>query len=105
MYDEKNDSIKKWENYLDEMVLHFYNSLEENEAQKNEFEEEYHRLNPFEIIKNNQGFYSLKENHEIEAIKIKEKWFKREKEISDWRASELNKGLDMLKKRFYNLWD
>lgn len=105
LYDEKNDSIEKWENYLDEMVLHFYNSLEENEVQKNEFEEEYRRLNPFEIIKNNQGFYTLKENHETEAIKIKEKWFEREKEISDWRASELNKGLDMLKERFQSLWD
>lgn len=105
LYDEKNDSIEKWENYLDEMVLHFYNSLEENEVQKNEFEEEYHRLNPFEIIKNDQGFYSLKENHEAEAIKIREKWLERDKEIYDWRASELNKGLDMLKERFHDLWD
>lgn len=87
------------------MILHFYNSLEENEVQKNEFEEEYHRLNPFEIIKSNQDSYTLKENQEKEAIKIKEKWFEREKEIAGWRASELNKGLDMLKERFQSLWN
>lgn len=104
LYDEKNDSIKKWEEYLDEMVKHFYNSLEENEVQKNEYEQEYHRLNPLEI-EDRDGVYYMKEATSPEAKEAREKWYKREQEIIQWRKSELNKGFKMLKERFWDLWD
>lgn len=105
LYDEKNDSIEKWENYLDEMVSHFYNSLEENEVQKNEYEENFHKLNPLEFIHNEDGSCTMKQYEEPEAIEARKKFFERDKEIAQWRKDEVNKGLDMLKERFWHLWD
>lgn len=39
----------------------------------------------------------------LEAKEAREKWYKREQEIIQWRKSELNKGFKMLKERFWNL--
>lgn len=105
LYDEKNDSIEKWENYLDEMVLHFYNSLEENEVQKNEFAEEHARLCPFVMGRTKDGELTYIRNTSPEAVEIDKKYWEREVEIAEWREAQLNKGLDMLKERFYDLWD
>lgn len=102
---DAENQIERWENYLEEMAQHFYNSLEENNLDKNEFTDEFHRLNSLEIEKDEQGYSVMKNHTEPEAIAIREKWLEREKELASWRREELNKGLDMLKKSFTELWD
>ena len=93
---DAENQIERWENYIEEMAQHFYNYLEENEAQKNEYEEEFHRLNPF---------CCKKINNSPEAADIRKKWFEREKELASWRREELDKGLNMLRESFPALWD
>lgn len=78
---EKENQIERWENYLDEIIEHFSNSLEENSE----------GLNPYNFDDKDDL------NHD--------KWFEKEMELAKWRADELNKGLDMLKEHFQNLWD
>jgi hypothetical protein len=103
--DDKENQIERWENYLEEMAQHFYNSLEENNPDKNEFADEFHRLRLLKIEKDEHGYSVMKNHTEPEAVAIREKWFAREKELHEWRYAELNKGLDMLKENFSALWD
>ena len=103
--DDKENQIERWENYLEEMAQHFYNSLEENEVQKNEYKEEIHRLNLLKIERGEDGFSRSITSTSPDAVAIREKWFEREKELSSWREEELNKGLEMLKENFGGLWD
>lgn len=85
------NETERWENYLDEMAQHFFNSIDDNEVQMNEFEDDLEKL---------QNFYTSND-----PDGIKEKWLKREAEISAWKTQELNIGLDMLKEVFQTLWD
>ena len=97
-FDSNSDNeIIRWENYIEEMATHFYNSIEENEVQKNEFEEEFHRLHPTIFMKEDEETEEQKE--------VYNKWLARQIEINNWRRAELNKGLDMLKENFESLWD
>jgi hypothetical protein len=102
---DAENQIERWENYLEEMAQHFYNSLEENEVQKNEYEEEFYRLNKWTIERDENGYIVHKQNTDPAAISARKKWLEREKELASWRREELNKGLDMLKKSFTELWD
>ena len=89
---ELDENFQKWEDYLSEMITHFYNSVEENEVKKNEFSKDYFL---FDIIINDIGMKK----------ELSKKFLEREMEIAAWRRQELNKGLDMLKERFDSLWD
>lgn len=83
-YDNENDSIEPWRDYLREMRLHFYNSIEENEVLKNE-------ISIYDVV--GLGYEELSEAY-----------WNREKEISNWRESELKKGLEMMEKVWPSLW-
>lgn len=102
LFDKENDSIKPWQNYIKEMVEHFYNSLEENEVQKNEFDEEFHAypLHFEDVEGKNYGRLV-----DTTPKDIKDKWFARDLEIAQWRTNELDKALDMLKEHYQSLWD
>lgn len=92
-FDEENDSVEPWVNYLTKMYQCFYNANEENEVYKNEYwDEEYNNLLEY-------GF-----NNKINTLNNKN-WFKRENEICNLRNEDLRTGLDMMKNVFFNLWD
>ena len=92
-FDEENDSIEPWVNYLTKMYQYFYIANEENEVYKNEYwDEEYNNLLKYGI------------NNKIKTLNHK-KWFKRENEICNLRNENLRTGLDMMKNVFFNLWD
>ena len=95
-YDEENDSVQPWIDYLEEMRVHFYNALEENNAQENEYWSELFEKE----LKNNPPWFNNQNRSELE-----EKWFKREMDIEVWRDEEFHKGWKMMEKVFFNLWD
>ena len=102
---DAENQIWKWEDYLKEMATHFYNSIEDNEVEKNEYDEKFFSLNPFRSKKDATGLLKSMKNDSPEAVELRDKWFKRDLEVNQWRHDELNKGLDMMKKVFENLWD
>lgn len=105
-FNQETNTIEAWERYIEEMAKHFYNSLEDNEVEEsyNEFEEEYHKLNPL-ILEKVDGGYRTKETTDPRAIEVKGRFFRREEEIEEWREEELQKGFNMLQEVFHNLWD
>ena len=91
-YNELDVSIEPWVSYLKEMAQHFYNSIEENEAQINEYDPRVER-----------GLFQRARTPEEEELR--QKWLKREMEIMTWRDSEFHKAMDMFILHFYDLWD
>lgn len=83
-----------WELYLKEMAQHFHNSSEYT----NDVEEAKNIYKDW--LYNVKGFNNFK----VDNIQ-KEKYRQREKEIYQWRQSELEKGFKMLQERFRDLWD
>ena len=99
-YDEESGSISRWIDYINEMRDHFYNSIEENEVEKNEFEDDYMFIARGDINDHILGTQMNREQNELREL-----WLKREKEIHDWRANELKTALSMLEKVYEDLWD
>ena len=99
-YDEESDSISRWIDYINEMRDHFYNSIEENEVEKNEFEDDYMFIAYGDTNDHIVGTQLSREQNEAREL-----WLKREKEINDWRANELKTALNMLENVYEDLWD
>ena len=81
--------------YLNEMADHFHNCLESNEVYSNPYwDEYYHRV------------YELNEDKDLPKNKeLYDNYIERSKEIEDKIDSEKNIGFDMLKEKFFHLWD
>ena len=99
-YDKESDSISRWIDYINEMRDHFYNSIEENEVEKNEFEDDYMFIAHGDTNDHIVGTQLSREQNEAREL-----WLKREKEINDWRANELKTALNMLENVYEDLWD
>ena len=102
---DAENQIERWENYIEEMAQHFENSIEENSKGKNQYEEEFHRLNEWTMERDENGYMVRKQSTDPAAVSARKKWFEREKELASWRQEELGKGLYMLRKSFPSLWD
>ena len=102
---DAENQIERWKNYIEEMAQHFENSIEENSEGKNQYEEEFHRLDEWTVEYDENGYMVRKRSTDPAAVTAREKWFEREKELSSWRQKELDKGLYMLGKSFPSLWD
>lgn len=76
-----------WSQTLKEMAEHFYNASAD------------HNDIPLAIAAT-EAFDKFR-NDELN----REEWLEKEKELSNFRESEKNKGLDMLKQYFFDLWD
>ena len=98
-YDEESGSISRWIDYISEMRDHFYNSIEENEVQKNEIEYNH----SFEIDRETGELRNTDTSLQNEEARAK--WLAREQEIQAWRDAELAKGMQMLEKVYHDLWD
>lgn len=98
-YDEESGSISRWIDYINEMRDHFYNSIEENEVQKNEIEYNH----SFEIDRETGELRNTDTSLQNEEARAK--WLAREQEIQAWRDAELAKGMQMLEKVYHDLWD
>ena len=93
---------ESWENYLrEEIIIPLQSAREEQVVQKNEYEEELFSY-PMEFVKEENNFTSI---HFTEPEKLRKKWCEREKEISEWRQQELERGFAAMAKYFYHLWD
>jgi hypothetical protein len=102
---DAENQIERWESYLEEMAQHFYNSLEENSEGKNQYEEEFHRLNEWTMECDENGYMVHKQSTDPAAVSARKKWLEREKELASWRQEELDKGMNMLRENFPALWD
>ena len=98
-YDFEHDSCQPWIDYIKEMRQHFYNSIEENEVQKNEIEYNH----SFEIDRETGELRNTDTSLQNEEARAK--WLAREQEIQAWRDAELAKGMQMLEKVYHGLWD
>lgn len=96
------DTPEKWDKFLkEEIVIPLQNAREEQTIQINEYEEELHSY-PINFVKQEDGFTTLEF---ADPEELRKKWYEREKEISQWRKKELERGLAAMAKHFYNLWD
>lgn len=83
-------SPEKWDKILDEMIFCFTECNENTCSIKNQCAEEY--LN--------------KPLNEIKDVKnTKQKWLEKERKICEYRENCKNRGLNLFKKYFWNLWD
>lgn len=85
-----DNSIAPWENYIEEMARHFWNSIDGNVNKpyflENEENKDYYEIND-----------SLFDNQNVEE--------KYEIELSQWRRNEFLKAMRMLEDVFQDLWD
>ena len=93
-YDEENDSIEDWQNYIKEMAVHFLRSREDDDFFQNEYED---------AALNGMYFEDGQLKHQDEGLN--DKWFAREKEIAESRQQEFDKGWNMMHDVFHHLWD
>ena len=88
-------SDEEWGKYLNEIADHFHNCLESNEVYSNSYWNEYYH-----------NVWELEENENIpKNIELRNKWWKRVQEIDKTLEFEKNKAFDMMKERFFSLWD
>lgn len=71
------------------MRIHFYNSIEENVLDMNEY------LSPYY-----EKFINGKKD-----VVLHDKWFARQEELDKWSYEEFKKGWKMMGEVFFNLWD
>lgn len=96
------DTPEKWDKFLkEEIIIPLQNAREEQTVQKNEYEEELFSY-PMEFVKGENSFTAIKFT---EPDELSRKWCEREKEISEWRQKELEKGFQNLASVFFDLWD
>lgn len=102
-YDPGADNeIARWEDYIEEMAQHFWNSIEDNV--ENPYLEDYCSKNPLEIEKDEE-LYHIKKNDDVRAIEAKDRWMNKEIELCEWRKEEFSKAMEMLEEVFSDLWD
>ena len=123
-YDEDNNSLK-WDLILTRIIWCLNQASDELTDIPNEYEEEYMRQSwgedsyktkksfkkwwksHFEVIKTDEKgkpqLYRLKER-EVDP-ELKEKYFNRMVEISNFRTERKDEAFDLIKKYFYCLWD
>lgn len=90
-----NMTDEDWEKYLTEMSNHFRNCLEVNEIYPNQYWEEYYH-----------NVYGLGEDGNSEKNKqLFEKFYQKTREIDKILESEKNIAFDMMKEKFFSLWD
>lgn len=97
-FDYENDSIQKWIDYIEEMRIHFYNSIEENVYEMNEYWSPYWQ--EFEEYKQNILNYDFKSKSHYHEL-----WWKRQQELDKWSNEEFHKAWKMMEEVFFNLWD
>lgn len=91
-----------WDKILKDMKHCFEDASEETCSMKNEYEEDYYETLLNEYAKNGKATWSKLSMTQDE---IKENYYKRETEIFEYRNKQLNKGLNLFKKYFWDLWD
>ncbi len=119
--DEKG--MQQWRDILSEMIYLFREANEDTCTRKNPYDEEYHKAH--EEFTKKYGFFGdgLKTEEEKAEEKkkglhrmymlsdvpeykdISEKHYDEERRISMYRDECKDKGMDMFKKWFWNLWD
>jgi hypothetical protein len=109
-YQNVEQGMKNWEVVIDRMIFCFTEMNEDTCSQKNEFEDEYHRQlhtkDYFEPCdKNNEGKKLFRWVHGDVEPELEANYWKRQRELEDYRDVMKNEGLDLFKKYFWNLWD
>ena len=96
---------EEWSKVLEEMSLLFHNCLEENDAYKNPYEDEYDRAV-------NDSFANATD-HSLDSFyfelnipnELREAYYIEDSKIFDQRKADKDAGFDLLKFWFFNLWD
>ena len=82
-----------WQDYLWTTAQHFMNAREDQRRQTNQYKTALHTSMLADSIRPQE------DREELSRL-----YFEREREIRDWRVSEKNIALDMLKEIFFDLW-
>lgn len=99
------EAHKIWVNHLSEIERHFHNVLHYRDVFKNEYEEEWHKINPFKFEKLENGLVEWVQNTDPKVEEIREKFSARAAEIERLRKKELRLGFEKLLETFDDLWD
>lgn len=104
-FDETEES---WTKYLATMQAHFYNALEDNEGTYATITE-WSAIDNLEKVYNELGksLADIYDGDEVpdEVDEARERLVEASHLAFEFRNNELNSGLDMLRDKFWNLWD
>lgn len=97
-YPDGFETYEEWIEYLRKMADHLENGQENQKVETNQWENLF-----FEYCCDDKG----RTNKMLTMSKdeLRDLYFKREKEISDWRHVETKKGLEMMSDVWERLWD
>ena len=113
-YQDVEKGVKDWETILERMIFCFKEMNEDTCSMKNEYEEEYNKQHygegksildcfvPYEDERH--GKVSRLVTKEVEP-ELKKNYWKKIREIEDYREKMKNEGLELFSKYFWNLWD
>jgi len=102
-------SHEDWENHLREIADHFYKSQEDaidvevNVLRDRAWDAMEAQVLDYEVDEDNTLIKKLTNQEHYEELK--EEWLQFEEKASIYRDEEKNKGMDMLKDVFFDLWD
>ena len=109
--EEAGFTSEQWTEYLHAISVHMKNASDDQEVQKNEYEDSWEKMSDerwskLKKWKDDNGFI----HHEWppmteEQEAIRDRYFTREKEITDWQLSEAQTALRMIGEQFFQLWD
>jgi hypothetical protein len=116
-YQNVDQGMKDWEAVIDRMIFCFTEMHEDTCSMKNEFNDEYHKqlskpnegkkvkdwFEPYGTDKEGKPLYRWIHG-EVEP-ELKKNFWKKDKEIRDYRNKMKDEGFDLMKKYFWNLWD
>lgn len=89
----------EWDAELSKMIKCFTEMSEYSCSMKNEYDKEFHEIIWEDMAKKE---INKPDNH---AKEIRENWFQREKEISNYRVKMKDEAFRLFSKYFWNLWD
>lgn len=103
---EEFDSYEKWQNWLQEQANNLIACRDENIENKNEYRDEFLKtLEQVHYEKLENGFTQIKFDDSPDAIIIRDKYYKRNKELYEERQNLLQLTLSELCRNWFHLWD
>ena len=93
---QNKDGYQTWIDTLNELINHFSNSLEEDD---HDYIDE--NIPDFDI----ENWIDKIQNYDERAKQLQQEWLRKELKKDEKRKKELEEGMDLLKKVFFNLWD
>lgn len=107
MTDEQEAAaMAEWKELLTRMGTHFLHVYDAEKYNPNQFWDDLSKkLKETREIKHEKASVIVSHRADRELERLREMYYKRQKEIMEWREDEYEKGLQLLKAWHDNLWD